>query len=519
MTRKKFPIGIQTFSEIRNNNFVYVDKTELIYKLVSEGKVYFLSRPRRFGKSLLISTLEQFFLGKKELFQGLKIAELEKEWNEYPVFRLDFNAENFESVQVLSNHINQFLVGLERKYGRYEEEVSISARFGGVIRRACEHSGKRVVVLVDEYDKPLLQSIDNEALCDQLRELLKAFYGVLKSSDEYLKFVFLTGVTKFSKVSVFSDLNQLKDITMWQDYSALCGITGEELELYFKDDIQLLADKYGETYDDMRERLRIRYDGYHFSENSVGVYNPFSILNTFDSLSLKDYWFQTGTPTFLMELLRNAHYDITDLEGVRMEANDISNYRAESNNPVPVIYQAGYLTIKAFDLKRERYTLGYPNAEVKNAFLKFIAPAYIPPITKNAFCIDGFMDDIEDGNVEGFMTRFKALIAAIDYTLFDKELKEKYFQTIFYLVFSMVGAVVRTEVHTSNGSIDAVVESGDHIYVFEFKLDKSVEEALSQIERKQYVDRYLADHRKTVKIGANFSSTTHQLEAWKILRD
>ncbi len=517
MARKKFPIGIQTFERIIKDGYAYVDKTSLVYKLVSEGKAYFLSRPRRFGKSLLISTLEAYFLGKKELFKGLAIDELETEWEEHPVFRIDFNAANFDSVEVLTNKLNLFLVEWECLYGQRKEEVSLSDRFAGIIKRACKKTGKQVVVLVDEYDKPLLQTIMNEKLGDQFRDILKAFYGVLKSSDEYLKFVLLTGVTKFSKISIFSDLNQLQDISMSRYYDSLCGITDDELKKYFQEDIQLLADKENVTCAKMLEILRLRYDGYHFSNNLLGVYNPFSILNVFYNLELRDYWFQTGTPTFLMELLKQSHYDITDLEGVRMDANDISNYRAEVDSPIPVIYQTGYLTIKGYNERRGNYTLGYPNAEVKNGFLKFIAPSYIPPITKNAFCIDGFMNDIEDGNVENFMTRFKAMIAAMDYTLFDKELKEKYFQTIFYLVFSLVGAIVHTEVHTSNGSIDAVIECDDFIYIFEFKLDKSVKDALAQIEEKNYADRYLTDPRQIVKIGANFNSTTHQLDEWKTI--
>lgn len=516
MARKKFPIGIQDFEKIINGNYTYVDKTDLLYKLVSEGSSYFLSRPRRFGKSLLVSTLEYYFSGKKELFAGLKIEELEEDWQKYPVFRLDFSGKNYKNEKSLVQHINAHLEEWESVYGNEKQNRDVDERLRYIIRRAFERAGMRVVVLVDEYDKPLLDVINDEKLDMQFRSLLKGFYGVLKSSDEFLKFVLLTGVTKFSKVSVFSDLNQLQDISLDDEYSTLCGITEEELESYFKEDIKLLADKNAVSYSNMLKALRHRYDGYHFSEASVGVYNPFSILNVFAKLSLRDYWFQTGTPTFLLDLLKQTHFDIVELEGVRMDANDISNYRAESNNPVPIIYQAGYLTIKGYDVRRNRYTLGYPNAEVKNGFLKFIAPSYMPPISKSAFSIDGFMDDIEAGNVEAFMVRLKSMIAAMDYTLFDKELKEKYFQTIFYLVFSMVGALVHTEVHTSNGSIDAVVESDKYIYVFEFKMDKSVEEALTQIETKCYANRYLSDSRKVMKIGANFNSATHQLEAWQI---
>ena len=290
---------------------------------------------------------------------------------------------------------------------------------------------------------------------------------------------------------------------------------GDELEAYFQEDIQLLAENNNVSYDKMLETLRLRYDGYHFSDNMLGVYNPFSILNVLYSLKIRDFWFQSGTPTFLMELLQQSHYDITDLEGVRMDGNDISNYRAEANNPIPIFYQAGYLTIKDYT-EFEEFVLGYPNLEVRRGFLKFIAPTYVPPISKSGFDIPAFVTDLRHNDVEGFMTRLKAFIAAMDYELFDKELKERYFQTIFYLIFRLAGSYIQVEQHTSRGRIDAVVETKTHIYLFEFKLDKSVEEALAQIEERGYADRYLADTRQMVKIGAKFNSTTHQLEAWEV---
>jgi len=513
---KKYPIGIQTFQDIRNGNYCYIDKTDLIYRMSDEGKVYFLSRPRRFGKSLLLSTLEAYFSGKKSLFKGLAIESLEKEWIQYPIFHLDFSGESYDSAKILRERLNRFLVELERLYGKQEEEHTLSSRFEGLIKRACQQTGRQVVVLVDEYDKPLLQAINDQKLDEELRNLLKAFYGVLKPSDPYLRFVFLTGVTKFSKVSIFSDLNQLKDISMSAKYNALCGITEKELIDNFQEDILTLAEKSGVDYQKMLCTLRTRYDGYHFCEDSVGIYNPFSILNVFSDMKIQDYWFQTGTPTFLMELLRRSHFDITHLEGVTMEQNDITNYRAEVDSPVPIIYQSGYLTIKGYDNIFQQYTLGYPNVEVRDGFLKFIAPLYVPPFSKSGFSVRDFTIDLMNGDAEGFMTRFKSFIAAMDYELFDNKLKERYFQTIFYIVFRLAGSYITVEQHTSNGRIDAVVQTQTHIYLFEFKLDKTAQEALAQIEAKHYADIYLMDSRPVIKIGANFDSATHQLSEWII---
>lgn len=516
VTQKKYPIGIQSFEKLREEGFVYIDKTDLIYDLTHEGTVFFLSRPRRFGKSLLVSTLEAYFQGRKELFNGLAIEKLEQEWKSYPVIHLDMSGQAYDTPEALEQILLDKLSQFERIYGSSPTEVTAALKLGGIIRRACEQTGRKVAVLIDEYDKPVLETIGNEELTDQYRRRLKGFYGVLKSADPYLKFVLLTGVTKFSQVSVFSDLNQLEDISMLPQYDTICGITEDELESNFKDDIAVLAEAQGRTYTDMLEFLRRKYDGYHFSDALHGVYNPFSILNVLKNQVCRDFWFQTGTPTYLLELLKRSSYDITNLEGVKLAPGDFADYRANTERPIPMIYQSGYLTIKGYDSERDKYTLGYPNGEVKKGFINFIAPAYIPPVRKTEFSVDGFLDDIEAGDVDAFMTRLKSLIASMNYELFDKNLKEKYFQTIFYLVFSLVGAVVRSEVHTSSGSIDAVVETKTDIYLFEFKMDRTPEDALKQIEEKHYADRYSSDSRPVTRIGASFSSSTHQLESWLI---
>lgn len=376
---RKLPIGIQTFSDIRKNGYLYVDKTALVWQIANVGKPFFLSRPRRFGKSLLISTFEAYFEGKKELFEGLAIEKLEERWEKHPVLHLDLNARKYESPADLIAMLNQFLEKWEFVYGTERQDRAPEERFGYVIQKAYEKTGKGVVVLVDEYDKPLLQAIDNDELLEAYRMILKAFYGVLKSNDSYLRFVFLTGVTKFSQVSVFSDLNQLNDISMDYDYGTICGITHQELISNFDPEIELLAKVNAMSKEETIEQMTRQYDGYHFHPYAEGVYNPFSVLNAFFKKEFGNYWFQTGTPTFLVNLLKKADYDIrTLMDGVEATASTFTEYRAEAENPIPLIYQSGYLTIKNFDKRFKIYTLGFPNDEVRYGFLNFLVPFYTP---------------------------------------------------------------------------------------------------------------------------------------------
>ena len=345
----KYPIGIQDFENIRTGGYVYVDKTTSIYGLANTGKYYFLSRPRRFGKSLLISTMEAYFSGKKELFEGLALERLETEWKRYPVLHLDLNVDQYGTPENLSQVLNEALSAWESVYGSNPNEETLSLRFKGVIQRACEKTGEQVVVLVDEYDKPLLSTIDNKKLHDAYRNTLKGFYGVLKSQDPYIRFAFLTGVSRFSHVSIFSDLNNLKDISMDARYSTICGISEEELHAYFEEPIHELASACGMTYVQACEKLRVQYDGYHFRENSVGMYNPYSLLNTFDSREFKDYWFQTGTPTFLVKLLQKNDYDLKELKGLYVDASALQSVDEDYADPIPVLFQSGYLTISGYD--------------------------------------------------------------------------------------------------------------------------------------------------------------------------
>ena len=374
MSNKIYPIGIQNFEKIRKGGYCYIDKTAWIYQMVKTGSYYFLSRPRRFGKSLLISTLEAYFEGKKELFKGLAIENLEKDWIKYPILHLDLNIEKYNSPDSLDKILNDKLEYWESIYGTRPSETSFSLRFAGIVRRAYEQTGQRVAILVDEYDKPMLQSIGNEELQRSFRDTLKPFYGVLKSMDGCIKFALLTGVTKFGKISVFSDLNNLNDISMDERYIEICGITEKEIHENLEDELHELARRQKMTYDEVCKELKECYDGYHFVEDSIGLYNPFSLLNTFDKMKFGSYWFETGTPTYLIELLKQNHYSLQRIAHEETDADVLNSIDSASQNPVPVIYQSGYLTIKGYDRRFGMYRLGFPNREVEEGFIKFLLP-------------------------------------------------------------------------------------------------------------------------------------------------
>lgn len=383
----KYPIGIQNFEDLRRNGYKYVDKTNFVYKLADEGKYYFLSRPRRFGKSLFLSTLEAYFQGKKELFEGLAIYDLETEWKKYPIFHIDLNTANFREKDSLYNVLNDYLTGWEDKYGTRESEVTLPLRFKGVIARAAEKEGRGVVILIDEYDKPILQTLQAPELQAEHRAQLKAFYSVLKTQDRYIKFAFLTGVTKFGKISVFSDLN-LIDISMDYRYVNICGTTEEELKSYFKDGISELASANGDSESETIDKLRMRYGGYHFEKNSEGIYNPFSVLNTLAKHRYKNYWFETGTPTFLIGLLKEHGSRFPDLSKEQVSAIVMSSMDSASTNLIPVIYQSGYLTIKSYDERFKKYRLGFPNKEVEEGFLNLFLPLYNSAGDRSSFMVD-----------------------------------------------------------------------------------------------------------------------------------
>lgn len=374
----RFPIGIQSFDSLRRDGYLYIDKTELIYKLVDTGRYYFLSRPRRFGKSLLVSTIEAYFKGKKELFKGLAMERLEKDWTARPVFHLDLNTGKYESVQSLLDTLNEALTAWEQEYGAAEAERNVGLRFKGVVQRAYEKTGHRVAILVDEYDKPLLQNIGNNELQEELRGILRLFYSVLKTQDRYIKFGLLTGVSKFGKLSVFSDLNNLKDISMDARYVELCGITEEEIHRNLKEPLHDMAVANNVSDEGMACKLREQYDGYHFEYDTIGIYNPYSLLNAFDSMALKDYWFETGTPSFLVKMLKQAHYDLNNLTHEEQSSDMLNSIDSLSVDPIPLLYQSGYLTIKGYDERFRMYKLGFPNKEVENGFIRYLLPHYAP---------------------------------------------------------------------------------------------------------------------------------------------
>ena len=522
----KLPIGIQDFEKIRTSGYLYIDKTEHVYRLASEGSYYFLSRPRRFGKSLLLSTIKALFLGKRELFKGLAIDQKEDwDWAVHPVLHLDLNTEKYDKPEVLHDRINLFLEENEQIYGKREAERSLGTRFEGIIKRAYEKTGQRVVILVDEYDKPLLQAIGNRELQDEYRGTLKGFYGALKSMDGCIKFAMLTGVTKFGKVSVFSDLNNLRDISLDYDFHSICGITEQELLSYFPTQIDALAERSKLTREECIEKLRRMYDGYHFDEDSPGMYNPFSVLNTFQTRKFGSYWFETGTPTYLVELLRRHYYDLEEMATSEVTADVLNSIDAESTNPIPVIYQSGYLTIKGYKSEFKKYILGFPNEEVAEGFIKYLAPFYLDNREKRSvFDIEKFTSDVREGMPEQFLSRMKSLFASAPYDSVKGD-KENHFQNMMWVVFKMMGFYSHTEYHTSDGRIDLLVETPQYRYIMEFKLDGTAEEALQQIKDKNYQLQFFGDalatresqgESKTFIIGVNFSKETRTIDRWVI---
>lgn len=525
----KYPIGIQSFDQVINDGYVYVDKTDIIHDLVINGKIYFLSRPRRFGKSLLVSTLKAYFQGKKELFKGLAIESLEKEWIEYPVFHIDFNGLDATRPGELEAKIEDVVSSGEELYGKNPIYTTIGDRFREVLKRASEKYGRRAVVLIDEYDKPILDVLDTEpvigtdgckySLEDRNRQILKAFYSVFKAADEYLRFVLLTGVTKFSQVSVFSGFNQPADISLDRRYEALCGITEEELYSYFEKPICELASRYGYTEEEMKAKLKRQYDGYHFSDELTDIYNPFSLLNTFASQRIDDYWFRSGTPSYLVKLLNHTDEDLDELTGRYYDPSEFVDYKADVQKPLPMIYQSGYLTIKDCNLRHNTFLLDFPNDEVRKGFLTIIATNYLKPQENTSGWTVAAVDALEKGDVENFIKLLTGFLADIPYSMRRKETereRERYFHYTFYLLMRMISCyTVYTEKQQSQGRVDCIVEVPDYVYIFEFKLDGTAADALDQIKDKGYAKPYSADHRKIYSIGVSFSSDTGTIDDWR----
>ena len=529
----KYPIGIQDFEQIIQDGYVYVDKTDLVYKLVKGGKIYFLSRPRRFGKSLLVSTLKYYFQGRKDLFKGLAIDSLETEWKEYPVFHLSFGTGNFTESQTLRQILEDYISEKEEEYGRNVNANTLGGRFASLLHAAHKKTGRRAVVLIDEYDKPLLDVLDTNykgiqdgqefPLEEINRNILKGFYSVFKDADQDLQFVLLTGVTKFSQVSVFSGFNQPEDISMNRRYEALCGITKEELLTVFDSSIRELADDLDISYEETVERLKKKYDGYHFGMKMIDIFNPFSILNCFSSLELRNFWFASGTPTYLVRLLVHCDENINELVGKYYDAPQFIDYKADVERPLPMIYQSGYLTIKDCNKRLSTYLLDFPNEEVRNGFIDAVASGYF----KNSSSPTSWGIDVntalENGDTVKFEKLMTALLSSISYRFQRKQDPmecERYFQYTFFLIVKML-AFYNTvaEKETSEGRIDCVVECPNYVYVIEFKLNSSAEAALQQIEEKGYTKPYAADPRTVISLGINFSSQTGTLDGFKAVSE
>lgn len=507
-----YPIGVQNFEDLRRNGYVYVDKTHLIHRLVSTGKYYFLSRPRRFGKSLLVSTLDAYFSGRKELFAGLAIESLETQWKRFPVLHFDLNAKRFDTDEDLYDLIGRQLERYETQYETTAVDKSLDGRFYNLLMAIADKTGNRAVVLVDEYDKPLLQTIGNTELQNTYREVLKAFYGVMKSCDGQIHFAFLTGVTKFGKVSVFSDLNNLNDISMDTQYYDICGISGQELTSSFKSSIKTLAEANNQTYEEVLTRLKDDYDGYHFSEDAPGMYNPFSILCTFYKNRYGSYWFETGTPTYLVELLKDADFPLDRIDGFKT-GKDILN-GIDPSSPIAMIYQSGYLTFKDYDEEFDLVALGYPNKEVEKGFLLFLLPFYSSvKKEESSFFASRCVQALKNGDADSFMTNMKTLFADYPYDLVKNI--ENHYQNVVYLTTKLMSVyVVDAEYRTSNGRIDLLIQTDRYIYIMEFKLDGTAEEALRQIEAKGYALPFATDSRKVVKVGVNFNKESRNIDSW-----
>ena len=518
---RRLPIGVQSFESLREGGYIYVDKTRYIYSLVHSSKQYFLSRPRRFGKSLFLSTLAAYWEGRQELFEGLAIRELEKDngeaWQPYPVFYFDFNGKNYQQDTALEVVLDKHLCEWETIYG-HSKGTSLEGRFQYLLKAAAEKTGRRCVVLVDEYDKPLLEVLENNELEEHNKAVFKGFFGTLKSYDKYLQFVFITGVTKFSKVSIFSDLNQLRDISLLGEYAGICGITQEEMKKTLAPEIKSMATALNLTEKDCLKALQTHYDGYHFAPRAEGIYNPFSLLNALADKILGAYWFSTGTPTFLVRRLKAMHFDVRQFTQKTLETNDriLSDYRADNPNPLPLLYQTGYLTIVDYDQRARLYTLGFPNEEVKYGFLESLLPEYAPEAgSGNGKDIFALRRRLLAGDTEGMRDILTALFASIPYTTSDAPF-EHYFQSVLYMVFTLLGQFVQCEVHSSRGRADCIVETDDFVYIFEFKMDKTAREALQQIEDKGYAAPFASDSRQVFKIGVSFDSGQRNLAEWLV---
>lgn len=524
MTGRKYPIGIQTFSEIVRGGYVYIDKTDLVWQLAHQGKFVFMSRPRRFGKSLLTSTLESYFRGERELFEGLKIMELEQDWVQYPVLHLDLSGAKHMDPQGVRDELSRLLDKMETVYGVNPKETTPGMRLAGLIDRAYAQTGKQVVVLIDEYDAPLLDVLHEGEQLKEMREVMQEFYQRLKMQEPYIRFCFITGITKFSQLSIFSTLNNMLNVTLVPKFASICGITEKELSSVLEEDVKELALEYECSVDRMHAMLKDKYDGYHFSERSEEVYNPFSLLSAFSSRKLGNYWFDTGTPTYLIRQLRRFNADITKMDRLEVPVSAFDQPTENMRDALPLLYQSGYLTIKDYDREMEAYTLALPNQEVRIGYVRGLIPAFIgldDADVQMGFAAK-FWKALKGGDVEQAMQQMRSYMAGIPYVegfkqkLKDAATAEGFYEYTMYLIFSMLNVYVRTQVKCAGGRVDMVVWMPDTVYVFEMKVDGTAREALVQIDTKGYAIPYETDNRRVVKVGVKFDKDTRVPEDWVI---
>ena len=514
---RRYPIGIQTFRNIVEGNYVYVDKTRYIVDFLKRGlKFIFLSRPRRFGKSLFASTLHAYYAGRKELFKGLAIADYEKEWVRHPVLHFDMSGAKHMDKERLGRYLDDILADHEALFGYKSEKEDANIRLKDLVVKAYEKTGRKVVVIIDEYDAPLLDVAHEEENLRELRLLMQNFYSPLKMLDPWLEFVFITGITKFSQLSIFSELNNLNNISMSDQFSAICGISKAELTTTMRRDVELLAESQGVGYDEMLSRLTEYYDGYHFSKRSEDVFNPFSLILAMSHQELGNYWFGSGTPSYIINVMRKFHVGVRDIEGKSASVDEFDVSPEQMTTALPLLYQSGYLTIKGFDPRFNLYTLGFPNMEVKDGFLNFLLGYYAPIQSDSTNTLISLMSmDVESGNPEGFMTRLDALFARTNYQIQGD--CEKDFQYAMYIIIELMGEYVETERTTSDGRIDILIKTKDYVYIIEIKTDSTPDEALAQIEEKGYARPFADDPRRVFRIGVNFSTANRRIDGWKVV--
>ena len=515
--QRLYPIGIQTFSKIREGNYLYIDKTEYVYRMTHSASSYmFLSRPQRFGKSLLTSTLHSYFSGRKELFHGLAMEKLEKEWTEYPVLHFDMSTAKHADSEQLLQELNLKLYGYEQIYGRLEEEVNPNQRLMGLIKRAYEQTGKKVVVLIDEYDAPLLDVVHERENLDVLRNIMRNFYSPLKACDPYLRYVFLTGITKFSQLSIFSELNNIKNISMDEPYAAICGISEDEIRLQMKDDLGGLAKKLEITPEEALMKLKENYDGYHFTSPSPDIYNPFSLLNAFADGKFGSYWFGSGTPTYLVKMLDKFGVKPSEIGRRQLKSSVFDAPTETMTDAVPLLYQSGYITIKDYNKMLDLYTLDIPNKEVRLGLMESLLPYYVNNKTPEATTMVAYLFyDIQNGDMDAALHRLQEFLSTIPYC--DNTKFEGHYQQVFYIIFSLLGYYVDVEVRTPRGRVDIVLRTRTTLYLMELKLNKSAGEAMEQIDLKNYPERFALCGLPIVKVAVSFDSERCTIGDWKII--